>query len=84
MKVIALSSGFFQGRRIRQDQVFDVPEGTEAKWFKPVGGAEKKDAAPAKAGKGKAQKADPSTLAELASEKSQGFNDVVGDGADLA
>lgn len=49
MQVKALETGFFNGRRVRAGEVFDVPEGTKAKWFVPV--AEVKPSKPAKAEK---------------------------------
>ena len=35
MKVIATAPGFFANCRRRQGDVFDVPDGTKAKWFVP-------------------------------------------------
>ncbi|MBP8282321.1 MAG: hypothetical protein KAX46_00135 [Chromatiaceae bacterium] len=35
MRVVATEFGFYIGRR-RVGDVFDVPEGTTAKWFRPV------------------------------------------------
>ena len=60
MKVKALDAGFFAGSRIRAGQEFEVPEGTKASWFVPVGEFK----APAKV-KAKAQ---PTTLSELAKQ----------------
>lgn len=86
MEVRALEMGFFDGRRIRPGQTFEVPEGTKARWFKPVGepvkGAEK--AAEKAAAKGKGKKAEPATLSELGTEGAQTFQDVVGKADDLA
>ena len=82
MQVKALSTGFFDGRRIRTGDTFEVPEGTKAKWFAPVGGAAEKAAAAPKAGKGK--KAEPTTLSQLGTEGAQNFQDVVGKADDLA
>ncbi len=37
MEVQALSMGFFDGARRRPGDRFEVPDGTKAKWFMPVG-----------------------------------------------
>lgn len=52
MKVIASATGFWNGRRVRQGEVFLVPDDTiPAKWFAPEGGWSKPKAR-AKSGKG--------------------------------
>lgn len=69
MQVIALSDGFYDGRRVRKGHTFDVPEGAKAKWFTPVEAAPK----PAKeASKGKA----PVTLSEAGKEPAKTFVDA--------
>lgn len=77
MKVKALQDGFFDGSRIRAGKVFDVPEGTKAKWFVPM--AEFK--APAAPTKGRQE---PRTLAEAAKVESKTFVEAHKEKADLA
>lgn len=69
MKVKALQTGFFNGSRVREGEVFEVPEGTKSAWFVAV--EEYKEPA-----KGKA-KAQPRTLSEMAKQPATS-------GADLA
>lgn len=81
MKVKALDAGFYAGNRVRAGQVFEVPEGTKAKWFVAVDEI-KADEAP----KGpKARKKDePATLSQAGKQDAQTFADVHGSKADLA
>lgn len=52
-KAVALSMGFYKGKRIREGQEFEVPAGTKGKWFTVEGAAPEKtkkaEKAPAKA-----------------------------------
>lgn len=75
MQVRALSIGFFGGRR-RPGDVFDVPEGTKATWFAPVG---ETTAAPAEPVKQK-----PQALSERAGKagKPQSMTEVLKGGAE--
>lgn len=76
MKVKALEAGFFGGFRRRQGDVFEVPEGTKARWLAPVqalGPAPTKgetkptgEAKPTGKGKGKGKGKEANTLSELA------------------
>ena len=51
MQVIATAKGFF-GALIEEGQTFDVPDGSKASWFKPIGkGEEGTPATSSKAGK---------------------------------
>lgn len=65
MEVRAKQPGFHGCYRNEGDK-FDVPEGSKSTWFEPT---EAKDDAPAKATRGKAQKAEPT---EAKDDESQG------------
>jgi hypothetical protein len=41
MRVIATDKGFHNGARVKPGTVFSVPDGSKAKWFKPVESGEK-------------------------------------------
>ena len=41
MRVIATSDGFINGSRIRAGRIFEVPDGTQGKWFVPADAAPK-------------------------------------------
>jgi hypothetical protein len=70
MQVRALSVGFFGGARRRAGDVFDVPEGTKATWFAPVGET--------KAPVVKSTRPEPQALSQRAAKagQAQSFNDV--------
>lgn len=61
MKVIAIKAAFFNGARVRQGAVLEIPDKTKGSWFAPV------DSETGKAAKnpGK-QKEEPKTLSEVA------------------
>lgn len=87
MKVVALSTGFFGGARIRAGEEFDVPEGTKAPWFVPVGGVEAVDAVKAvKAAKTAQTTNTPTTLSQAGKAKTQSFTEAMAkkDGSDIA
>lgn len=72
MKVQAITDGFYGGARRRAGSVFEVNDGVESKWFKPVVVAkieEPAKAAPAKAGKSKSKKEDPVALSQLPADQ---------------
>lgn len=70
MKVQAITDGFYGGARRRAGSVFEVSDGSESKWFKPVASSEEPaKAAPAKAGKSKSKKEDPVALSQLPSDQ---------------
>ena len=62
MKVIATKLGFYNGSRVREGQVFDVPDGAKSKWFEPYGNGE------AAAPKPKRGKSAPETFSEIAKQ----------------
>lgn len=70
MKVIATALGFYKSRR-RPGDVFEVPDGTNGKWFTPADNAKPK-------GRAKVEKS-PETLSELAQaeHKAQGDDALV-------
>ena len=63
MRVVATEKGYFGDARRQAGEVFEVPEGTTAKWFQPV------DAPEVKPAKGKAVKGakanEPQTFSEI-------------------
>lgn len=63
MRVIATKLGFYRGSRVREGQVFEVPDGLKGKWFKPYVAADS-DLSAAKP-KRKA-KGEPETFGEIA------------------
>jgi len=64
MRVIATQLGFYKGSRVREGQVFEVPDGLKGKWFKPYVAAESElPAAKQKRGKGKGE---PETFGDIA------------------
>lgn len=81
MKVKALEIGFFNGSRVRAGQVFEVPDGTKAAWFVPVGDVKASDA-PKAAAKGK--KPEPRTLSQAAHQPVQTFAEAHDNKGDLA
>jgi hypothetical protein len=68
MQVRATSMGFFGGSRRRVGEVFDVPEGTRASWFVPVGVASAAPTDPAKT----ARRPRPVALSQVAREQTTG------------
>lgn len=71
MKVKALDAGFFDGKRVRAGQVFEVPEGTKGKWFVALA-----DVKAPEAPKAKGKKAEPQTLSEFGKQDAATFTDV--------
>jgi hypothetical protein len=72
MRVIATKLGFYGGARVREGQVFDVPEGIKGKWFKPFvetaeAPAKSAESKKAKPQKGKADNG-PTTFSEIAKQ----------------
>jgi hypothetical protein len=67
MRVRALQMGFFGGARRRVGDVFDVPDGTKAKWF-ALEGEVKPPAKP--------QKQAPVALSQIGKEPSKGPLDL--------
>lgn len=53
-KVVAITMGYYANNRVRPGEVFEVPDGLNARWFKPV--TEKKSVP---------VKKEPETLSEL-------------------
>ncbi len=70
MKVIALETGFHNGQRFRQGQTFDVPDGSAADWFAPLGCE-----SPAAA---KAPAPTPATLSEMGKQPNKSFLEQFG------
>ena len=79
MQVIATKVGFFGGSRRRVGDEFEVPEGTKASWFIPVGetaGAKRRAAAQAEKDKSK-QPQTPVALSERGRSQPQSMTDVM-------
>lgn len=68
MKVIATSMGFFGKARRRKGDVFDVPDGTKAKWFEPCAVVAKEP---------EATTAAPAPKVIKATKAAKGFGDLV-------
>lgn len=79
MKVVATEMGFVDGNRIRAGTVFDVPEGSTAKWYVPLESAASKAKS---ADKPKAQK--PVALSQMGQDKPKTFTEVHAEKPDLA
>lgn len=78
-RVLALSDGFHEGRRIRKGVEFEVAAGVKGKWFVAI------DEPAAKAAKApKAPKTEPATLAGLAKDAAKVEGDPATAAADLA
>lgn len=72
MKVVATAIGFYGGERRRPGAVFEVKDGTKARWFQPLEEAQK--AKP----KAAAKKADePTTLSEIGKQLNPADRDVI-------
>lgn len=82
MRVIATKIGFYGGARVREGQVFNVPEGTTGKWFRPfVETAKPAESKKSEPKKGK-DKSGPTTFSEIAKQDSdaqipKGADDLV-------
>jgi|GEM_PF-1560496 len=79
MKVVATEMGFVDGNRVRAGTVFDVPEGSTAKWYVPLESAASKAKPEAKA---KAVK--PEALSQMGRDKPKTFTEVHAEKPDLA
>jgi hypothetical protein len=80
MKVIALKSGFIDGKRIRAGAEFEVPETFKAIWVAPVTTAAAKAAVEAT----KVTKQKPMTLSQSGKQETKTFLDVHAEKTDLA
>ena len=79
MKIVALKPAFYNGRRVRVGQEFEIPSGLKGSWFAPVTSVE------AVAAKAKPVKDVPKALSQLGGEKAKSFIDVnAGAKVDLA
>lgn len=77
MKVVATEMGFVDGNRVRAGAVFDVPDGSTAKWYVPLESAASKAADKPKAPKAEA-------LSQMGRDKPKTFTEVHGKTPDLA
>lgn len=71
MKVVAIKTAFYNGRRVRVGDELDIPQGLKGSWFASAASAE------AKSAKEKPAKAEPKALSELGSAEAKKFNDVL-------
>lgn len=78
MKVVAIKTAFYNGRRVRAGAELDVPQGTKGSWFVATGTDE------AKAATAKPAKDVPKALSELGTARAKSFVDVNSGKADLA
>lgn len=78
MKVIALYQGFYGGKPIDPGTEFEVPDGSKARWYAPVGNEPKAVA------KAKPKKDEPQALSQLGKEPAKSFIDAHAEKADLA
>jgi len=78
MQVVALKVGFFGGTLRQPGTVFDVPEGSKAKWFAPATTAASEAAKPKAA-----PKQQPKALSELQGQ-AKSFIAVHSEKSDLA
>lgn len=79
MKVVATEMGFVDGNRVRAGTVFEVPDGSTAKWFVPLDGAASKAKS---ADKPKTPKAE--ALSQMGRDKPKTFTEVHAEKPDLA
>ena len=78
MKIVAIKTAFYNGRRVRVGDELDIPSGLSGSWFAPVASTE------AKAAKVKPNsKQEPKALSEMSNADAKRFVDVHGK-ADLA
>lgn len=80
MKVVATEMGFVDGNRVRAGTVFDVPEGSTAKWYVPLESAASKAKPEAKAVK----PVKPEALSQMGRDKPKTFTEVHAEKPDLA
>ena len=71
MKIVAIKPAFYNGRRVRVGQEFDIPQGSKGSWFAPVASDEAKKAT------AKPSKDVPKALSELGNAEAKKFNDVL-------
>lgn len=76
MKVIATKAAFYNGRRVREGEELDVPNGLKGSWF--VTAAEPVKAPP------KATRPEPRALSQAGKDETKSFIQAHADKSDLA
>lgn len=71
MKIVAIKTAFYNGRRVRVGDELDIPQGLKGSWFAPLASVEADKA------KAKPAKETPKALSELGSANAKTFNDVL-------